>query len=164
MIKFHEIGMYKNAVNIPYCKVSDTIKDGVKNGYAVTYSETTKTVSLPTATTAKGSDLTIVMNVLDKIVMNVLDKPELKSPDDYVVDAGEYARLFRLDSLANRMLDMNDLALTTAYASVSVGDKLVAGTDGKWSKSASVDGYSAYLEVIEKTSFCGNGLLVKVHA
>lgn len=156
MIKFHEIGMYKNAVNIPYCKVSDTIKDGVKNGYAVTYSETTKTVSLPTATTAKGSDLTIVMNVLDK--------PELKSPDDYVVDAGEYARLFRLDSLANRMLDMNDLALTTAYASVSVGDKLVAGTDGKWSKSASVDGYSAYLEVIEKTSFCGNGLLVKVHA
>lgn len=156
MIKFHEIGMYKNAVNIPYCKVSDTITDGVKNGYAVTYSETTKTVSLPTATTAKGSDLTIVMNVLDK--------PELKSPDDYVVDAGEYARLFRLDSLANRMLDMNDLALTTAYASVSVGDKLVAGTDGKWSKSASVDGYSAYLEVIEKTSFCGNGLLVKVHA
>ena len=156
MIKFHEIGMYKNAVNIPYCKVSDTIKDGVKNGYAVTYSETTKTVSLPTATTAKGSDLTIVMNVLDK--------PELKSPDDYVVDAGEYARLFRLDSLANRMLDMNDLALTTAYASVSVGDKLVAGTDGKWSKSASADGYSAYLEVIEKTSFCGNGLLVKVHA
>lgn len=156
MIKFHEIGMYKNAVNIPYCKVSDTIKDGVKNGYAVTYSETTKTASLPTATTAKGSDLTIVMNVLDK--------PELKSPDDYVVDAGEYARLFRLDSLANRMLDMNDLALTTAYASVSVGDKLVAGTDGKWSKSASVDGYSAYLEVIEKTSFCGNGLLVKVHA
>lgn len=156
MIKFHEIGMYKNAVNIPYCKVSDTIKDGVKNGYAVTYSETTKTVSLPTATTAKGSDLTIVMNVLDK--------PELKSPDDYVVDAGEYARLFRLDSLANRMLDMNDLALNTAYASVSVGDKLVAGTDGKWSKSASVDGYSAYLEVIEKTSFCGNGLLVKVHA
>lgn len=156
MIKFHEMGMYKNAVNIPYCKVSDTIKDGVKNGYAVTYSETTKTVSLPTATTAKGSDLTIVMNVLDK--------PELKSPDDYVVDAGEYARLFRLDSLANRMLDMNDLALTTAYASVSVGDKLVAGTDGKWSKSASVDGYSAYLEVIEKTSFCGNGLLVKVHA
>lgn len=156
MIKFHEIGMYKHAVNIPYCKVSDTIKDGVKNGYAVTYSETTKTVSLPTATTAKGSDLTIVMNVLDK--------PELKSPDDYVVDAGEYARLFRLDSLANRMLDMNDLALTTAYASVSVGDKLVAGTDGKWSKSASVDGYSAYLEVIEKTSFCGNGLLVKVHA
>ena len=156
MIKFHEIGMYKNAVNIPYCKVSDTIKDGVKNGYAVTYSETTKTVSLPTATTAKGSDLTIVMNVLDK--------PELKSPDDYVVDAGEYARLFRLDSLANRMLDMNDLALTTAYASVAVGDKLVAGTDGKWSKSASVDGYSAYLEVIEKISFCGNGLLVKVHA
>ena len=156
MIKFHEIGMYKNAVNIPYCKVSDTITDGVKNGYVVTYSETTKTVSLPTATTAKGSDLTIVMNVLDK--------PELKSPDDYVVDAGEYARLFRLDSLANRMLDMNDLALTTAYTSVSVGDKLVAGTDGKWSKSASVDGYSAYLEVIEKTSFCGNGLLVKVHA
>ena len=52
----------------------------------------------------------------------------------------------------------------TAYASVAVGDKLVAGTDGKWSKSASVDDYSAYLEVIEKTSFCGNGLLVKVHA
>lgn len=156
MIKFHEIGMYKNAVNIPYCKVPETITDGVKNGYAVTYSEKDKTIALPNATTTKGSDLTIVMNIIDK--------PELDSPDDYVVAVGEYARLFRLDSLANRLLDMNDLALTTAYTSVAVGDKLVTGTDGKWSKSASVDGYSIYLEVIEKTSFCGNGLLVKVHA
>lgn len=156
MIKFHEIGMYKNAVNIPYCKVPDTIKDGVKNGYVVTYSETTKTIALPTATTAKSADLAVVMNIIDK--------PELNSPDDYVVKVDECARLFRLDSLANRLLDMNDLSLTNAYTSVAVGDKLVAGTDGKWAKSASVDGYSTYLEVIEKTGFCGNGLLVKVHA
>lgn len=156
MIKFHEIGMYKNAVNIPYCKVPTTITNGVKNGYAVTYSEKDKTIALPTAATAKSGDLSVVINVIDK--------PELSSPDDYVVAVGEYARLFRLDSLANRLLDMNDLSLTTAYASVAVGDNLIAGTDGKWAKSASVDGYSVYLEVIEKTGFCGNGLLVKVHA
>ena len=156
MIKFHELGMYNNEVNIPYCKVPDTITDGVKNGYTVTYSEKDKTIALPTATTAKGEDLTIVMNVIDK--------PELNSPDDYVVAVGEYARLFRLDSLANRLLDMNDLSLTTSYASIAAGDKLVAGTDGRWAKPASVDSYSIYLEVIEKTGFCGNGLLVKVHA
>lgn len=156
MIKFHEIGMYKNEVNIPYCKVPETIKNGVRNGYAVTYSEKDKIIALPTAATAKSADLAVVMNVIDK--------PELNSPDDYVVDVGEYARLFRLDFLANRLLDMNDLSLTTAYTSIAVGDKLVAGTDGKWTKSASVDGYSVYLEVIEKTGFCGNGLLVKVYA
>lgn len=156
MIKFHEIGMYKNEVNIPYCRVSETITGGIKNGYVVTYSEKDKIIVLPTSTTAKGGDLAVVMNVIDK--------PELYSPDDYVISVGECARLFRLDSLVNRMLDMNDLALTTIYTSVNVGDKLIAGTDGKWVKSASVDGYSVYLEVIEKTGFCGNGLLVKVHA
>lgn len=156
MIKFHEIGMYKNAVNIPYCKVPATITNGVKNGYAVTYSEKDKIIALPTATTAKDGNLAVVMNVIDK--------PELSSPDDYVVAVGECARLFRFDSLANRLLDMNDLALATAYASVAVGDKLVVGTDGKWVKATSTDGYPVYLEVIEKTGFCGNGLLVKVHA
>ncbi len=156
MIKFHEIGMYKNALNIPYCKVSETIAEGVKNGYAVTYSEKDKTVLLSTAETAKSGDLAVVMNIMDK--------PELDSPDDYVVKPGEFARLFRLDSLANRLLDMNCLAVAADYAGIGAGDKLTAGTDGKWVKSASVDGYSIYLEVIAKTIFCGNGLLVKVHA
>ncbi len=156
MIKFHEIGLYKNAVNVPYCKVPESIADGVRNGYAVTYSEKDKVISLPTSTTVKGGDLAVVMNIMDK--------PELDSPDDYVVKVGEFPRLFRLDSLANRLLDMNCLAVNSDYAGINVGDKLVAGTDGKWAKSASTDGYSIYFEVIAKTGFCGNGLLVKVCA
>lgn len=154
MIKFYEIGMYDNAVNVPYCTVPDTITNGVKNGYGVTYSEKTKTIALPTATTAKSDDLAIVMNVIDK--------PETLNPDDYTVEVGEFARLFRLDSLADRLLLMNDLAVTTAYGSIDVDDTLVVGTDGKWVKETTLTGYAYYLTVIEKNSFCGNGLLVKV--
>lgn len=154
MIKFYEIGMYDNAVNVPYCTVPDTITNGVKNGYAVTYSEKTKTIALPTTDTAKSDGLAIVMNVIDK--------PETLDPDDYTVEVGEFARLFRLDSLANRLLVMNDLAVTTAYTDIAVDDTLVVGTDGKWVKETTLTGYAYYLTVIEKNNFCGNGLLVKV--
>lgn len=154
MIKFYEIGMYDNAVNVPYCTVPNTITNGVKNGFAVTYSEKTKTIALPTATTAKGGDIAIVMNILDK--------PELASPDDYTVEVGEFPRLFRIDSLEDRLLLMNDAALTTAYASVAVDDVLVADTDGKWAKDNTHTDYTYGLTVIEKNTWCGNGLLVKV--
>ena len=59
---------------------------------------------------------------------------------------------------------MDDADVTTAYNTLAVGDKLVVGTDGKWAKSADVSDYAEYLEIVEKTSFGGNGLRVVVHA
>ena len=143
MIKFANIGDFKVAQNFGYLKTPVVLE----NGMAVTYDLKTKAVALPTATTAKQAGLAVVMNRIDK--------PETLTPNDYRIEVGEFPRIFTLASLA---------VVTTAYNTLAVGDKLVVGTDGKWAKSADVSDYAEYLEIVEKTSFGGNGLRVVVHA
>lgn len=150
MIKFREIGTYKNAVNIGYCKTNVQLK----NGYGVTVKESQKTVSLPTEETAKENDL--------YIVINKFEKPELRSPNDYTIEPGEFPRCFRLKSLDGRILDCDTDTIKDEYENILVGDKLVFNTEGKLTKTDNVDGYGYYFEVIDKTSFCGNGLGLKV--
>ena len=150
MIKFANIGDFKVAQNFGYLKTPVVLE----NGMAVTYDLKTKAVALPTTTTAKQAGLAVVMNRIDKP----------KTPNDYRIEVGEFPRIFTLASLAGHLFDMDDAVVTTAYNTLAVGDKLVVGTDGKWSKSADVSGYAEYLEIVEKTSFGGNGLRVVVHA
>lgn len=149
MLKFRELGTYKTAHNNGYCTCASVLK----NGYGVTANEATKIASLPTADTAKEDVW---------IVLNRIDKPETHQPNDYVIEIGEYPRLFRVRSLDGRIIDMDMDAVTTAYADVAVGDKLTFGTDGKLVETADVTGYSTYFEVTEKTTFGGEGLAVKV--
>lgn len=149
MLKFREIGAYKTAQNIGYT----TCAVALKNGYGVTVDEGAKTSALPTSTTAKGDVW---------IVMNRIDKPEIHESNEYVILVGENPRLFRAKSLDERIIDMDTDAVTTAYASLAKGDKLTFGTDGKLVKTADVTGYATYFEIIEKTTFGGNGLAVKV--
>ena len=52
--------------------------------------------------------------------------------------------------------------ISTDYAGISVGDKLVFGTDGLLAKSADVTGYKVYFEVTKKTAYMGKGVLVVV--
>ena len=144
MIKFANIGDFKVVQNFGYLKTPVVLE----NGMAVTYDLKTKAVALPTATTAKQAGLAVVMNRIDK--------PETLTPNDYRIEVGEFPRIFTLASL--------DAVVTTAYNTLAVGDKLVVGTDGKWAKSADVSDYAEYLEIVEKTSFGGNGLRVVVHA
>ena len=150
MIKFANIGDFKVAQNFGYFKTPVVLE----NGMAVTYDLKTKAVALPTTTTAKQAGLAVVMNRIDKP----------KTPNDYRIEVGEFPRIFTLASLAGHLFDMDDAVVTTAYNTLAVGDKLVVGTDGKWAKSADVSGYAEYLEIVEKTSFGGNGLRVVVHA
>lgn len=150
MIKFANIGDFKVAQNFGYLKTPVVLE----NGMAVTYDLKTKAVALPTTTTAKQAGLAVVMNRIDKP----------KTPNDYRIEVGEFPRIFTLASLAGHLFDMDDAVVTTAYNTLVVGDKLVVGTDGKWVKSTDVSGYAEYLEVVEKTSFGGNGLRVVVHA
>ena len=150
MIKFANIGDFKVAQNFGYLKTPVVLE----NGMAVTYDLKTKAVALPTTTTAKQAGLAVVINRIDKP----------KTPNDYRIEVGEFPRIFTLASLAGHLFDMDDAVVTTAYNTLAVGDKLVVGTDGKWAKSADVSGYAEYLEVVEKTSFGGNGLRVVVHA
>lgn len=152
MIKFANIGDFKVAQNFGYLKTPVVLE----NGMAVTYDLKTKAVALPTATTAKQAGLAVVMNRIDK--------PETLTPNDCRIEVGEFPRIFTLASLAGHLFDMDDAVVTTAYNTLAVGDKLVVGTDGKWAKSADVSDYAEYLEIVEKTSFGGNGLRVVVHA
>lgn len=152
MLKFKEIGNYKNAVNVGFCAAEVELH----NGMVVEFDKATKKAKLPTTATAAGL----------AIVMNNIDKPETESPNDYVIEVGEYPRLFVLESLKDRMLSMDCDQIATAYASISVGDCLVPKTNGTWEKNNTTSSYPFVLKVIEKNNFGGEGegLLVQVVA
>ena len=142
MLKFREIGTYKNAVNIGFC-TADVI---LKNGNVVTYDVATKKAALA-------------------IVMNTIDKPEILEPNDFTIEIGENPRLFTLASLKDRVLDMDMDQVTGTYASIAEGDYLVADTDGKLKvvpKATGVADYKEYLQVIEKTTYNAEGLAAVV--
>lgn len=148
MLKFREIGTYKNAVNIGFC----TADVALKNGNVVTFNRATKKAALPV--TGKEAGLAIVMNTIDK--------PEIHEPNDFVIEVGENPRLFTLESLKGRVIDMDMDQVEGTYASINVGDKLVANSDGKLEVTSEVTGYAEYFEVIEKTSYNTEGLAVMV--
>ncbi len=149
MIKFRNIGGYKNAQNIP--DIPTTV--ALHNGMIVTVDMTKKTLALPSADTAKGEVY---------LVMNDYDKPETPYPNAYVIEVGECPRLFMVTSLSGVVLDCDTDQITGAYSSINVGDKLTAGTDGKLAVNSSTDDFLTYFLVIEKNTFGGEGLGLQV--
>ena len=148
MLKFREVGTYKNAVNIGYC----TAEVDLKNGQVVTFDRADKSVALPT--TGKETGLAIVFNTIEK--------PEIEDPNKYVIEAGEFPRLFELASLKDRIIDMDLDQVVDAYADISVGDFLTANDDGQLEVTADVSTYKEYFEVIEKTTYNAEGIAVRV--
>lgn len=151
MLKFREIGTYKNAVNIGYL-TADVV---LKNGNVVTYDLAKKKAALPK--TGKESGLAIVINTIDK--------PEISEPNAFTIEIGENPRIFTLESLKDRVIDMDMDQVTGTYADIKEGDFLVADTTGKLKvvKSASgVTDYKEYLKVIEKTTYNAEGLAAVV--
>lgn len=147
MLKFREIGTYKNAVNIGYL-TADVV---LKNGNVVTYDLAKKKAALPK--TGKESGLAIVINTIDK--------PEISEPNAFTIEIGENPRIFTLESLKDRVIDMDMDQVTGTYADIKEGDFLVADTTGKLKvvKAASgVTDYKEYLKVIEKTTYNAEGL------
>ena len=151
MLKFREIGTYKNAVNIGYLP-ADVV---LKNGNVVTYDLAKKKAALPK--TGKESGLAIVINTIDK--------PEISEPNAFTIEIGENPRIFTLESLKDRVIDMDMDQVTGTYADIKEGDFLVADTTGKLKvvKAASgVTDYKEYLKVIEKTTYNAEGLAAVV--
>lgn len=151
MLKFREIGTYKNAVNVGYC----TADVELHNGNVVTFDKATKKAAVPTDGKKTGL----------AIVMNTIDKPETLTPNDYVIEVGENPRLFVLTSLKGRIIDMDMDQVDGTYADIAVGDFLVAEASGKLKavkKATGVADYKEYFVVSEKTSFNGKGLAVEV--
>lgn len=152
MLKFREIGTYKNAVNIGYTTCASVLH----NGMIVTVDEASKVCALPTTDTAKKAGLAIVMNTIDK--------PEIDKPNDYTIEIGENPRLFMLSSLKGRILDMDMDQIATAIGSLNKGDVLVANASGKLEKASAATGYAEYFEIVEVTTYGGAGVAVKVIA
>lgn len=151
MLKFSDIGTYKNAVNFGYL-TADVV---LKNGNVVTYDLAKKTVALPK--TGKETGLAIVMNTIDK--------PEILEPNDFTIEIGENPRVFTLDSIKNRIIDMDMDQVTGTYADIEEGDFLVADTDGKLKvvpKATGVTDYKEYFVITEKTKYNAEGLAAQV--
>lgn len=148
MIKFRELGAYKNAKNIGYCVASVEMH----NGQVAEFDLAEKTAKFPTDAKAAGL----------AIVMNSIEKPEILSPNEYVIEVGEYPRLFILESLKNEILDMDMDQVDGEYSAIEVGKFLVPTTAGKWEVKDAITGYDAGLEVVELTSFNGEGIGAKV--
>lgn len=148
MLKFREIGAYKNAVNVGYC-TADVV---LHNGNIVTFDRATKKAAFPS--TGKEAGLAIVMNTIDK--------PEIHDPNEFIIEVGENPRLFVLSSLKGRIIDMDMDQVDGIYAEINKDDKLVANSEGKLEVAVDVSGYTEYFRVIDKTSYAGEGLAVEV--
>lgn len=148
MIKFRDFGAYKNAKNIGYCVASVEMH----NGQVAEFDLTTKTAKFPTDATAAGL----------AVVMNSIEKPEILSPNEYVIEVGEYPRLFILESLKNEILDMDMDQVDGEYTDVEVGKFLIPKTDGKWEIADAAGSSAIALEVVELTSYNGEGIGAKV--
>ncbi len=152
-MKYKTIGAFKNVQNLGYC-IADA---DMKVGMGVILDRAEGTASLPaSADEAK---------TCHRIVTNINDKPELHNfSETVVVLKGEHVRADDLTSVPNMEIELAASEISTDFASLSKGDKLVFGTGGLIEKAAAVDGYAVYFEVIRKTAYMGGGVLAVIRA
>lgn len=94
------------------------------------------------------------------VVYNNIDKPDLPSPDDYVIAPGEHPRVFSLDALVGVKVWASKAALVQELSAINVGDTLGADAQGKLSTSG--DTTSAHLKVVAKDGACGGRVIAIV--
>lgn len=158
MFKFGTIGAFKQVRNNPRCKAVQDLLDG----QVVLPNDATGNAPVPaTADEAKGDVY---------VVGNIIDKPEIRNKVDFKVLTGEHVLAFRLADLTGLPVELDHLVVSTDYADVAKGDKLVPAADGSgnWVKADGTtviaDEYAVSLEVLEKSSFGEKGLYCTVKA
>lgn len=149
MFKPMTIGYYKQVRNNPRCKAEVNLMAGM----AVVIDEANKKASLPTAEEAKGEVW---------IVSNIIDKPEISNKEDFEILAGEYVRADFLADAKELVIELDFRVIKTDYATLNIGDKLVANAEGTWEVATDVTGYAIYLEIVEKSSFGDKGIAAVV--
>ena len=60
---------------------------------------------------------------------------------------------YLLKEFDHHTLIIDEDNLTTAYASLSVGDNMVVDTNGKFAKESTLTGYKVYVTILEKITF-----------
>lgn len=142
MFKFHTIGAFDRAINIPYCKLA-TGTDKVYNGNGCTIDRSNATATLTTTSTNKG-DVWVVYNVIRGVYTG-------NSADVYWT-AGDFVNLYSLSSLVGLEVEVTNDAhtFTSGPASdIAVGDTLAYGDRGLLGEISSTTGYSYALKVLE---------------
>lgn len=154
MVAVKSIGMIeKNLKNDPTVKAHADIP----NGYLCTVAAG-KTVA-PVAG-ASGEKQTADL----RIVMNTGAGDDCYK--DFTVKKDAFANTFMLKQWDGQILVFDESHVTYAssksYADITVGTKLVAGTDGKFSVATDVTNYGVYFEVTKKVAFNGKGIEAKI--
>lgn len=144
MFKFATIGAFDNAVNVPYCKIPDSITGGVFNGMGVTLDRKNGTLALTTATTGKGDVY---------VVYGVQRNPKFDSSEEFCFKAGEMPLVYKLSSLKGYevQLTLNSNVISDTLSTIAADKLLAYGADGKLAVVAASTGYSAWLKVVEVT-------------
>lgn len=138
MIKLETLGMHKNIKNDPTVKAHADID----NGYVFTIGAGHVTAA-PTADTAKGVDLWFAHN----------ERYDDNRYTDAKIAAGEYVNAYLLKEFDHQNLIIDEDSLTTAYASLAVGDTMVVDTNGKFAKETTLTGYKVYVTIVEKMKY-----------
>ena len=144
-MKAKTIGYYKNVQNVGDVDAAVDLKVGM----GVVLDRAARTANLPASEEEAKACF--------RIVSNINDKPAMRN-----FKAGEKVRADDLTTVANLEMEFASYEISTDYAGISVGDKLVFGTDALLAKSADVTGYKVYFEVTKKTAYMGKGVLVVV--
>lgn len=157
MFNFGTIGAYKQVRNNPRTKATAE----TKNGQVLVLDEGAKTNAFPTADEAKGNNV--------YVAFNIVDKPEVRITNDFKIEKDEYVRAFRLADLVDLPVLVGHQVIDTDYASVAKGDVLVPQADtGNWVKADGTDiiadDYAVTLEVIAKNGFGDAGVEAVVRA
>lgn len=155
MFNFGTIGAYKHARNNPRTKV----KEDTRNGQVLVLNEANKEATFPNVDQAKGKDLWVAFNIIDK--------PEIRITNDFKIEAGEFVRAFYLADLVGLPVLVGNQVIVDELKDITVGDILVPqeGT-GKWVKvdAVAAEDYAIKLEVVDKNLFADGGIEAIVHA
>lgn len=82
---------------------------------------------------------------------------------EFNLNEGEYVNAYNLKSWVGKQLQVSPEHITTDYASISKGDKLIVA-NGKLETADDVSSVEVSFVVDEKINFGGNGLLITIVA
>lgn len=152
MFKFGTISAFKHVKNNPRSKAVENLK----NGNVVIPSDSKGLAPAPaTVEEAKGKQL--------HVVINIVDKPEVNNLKNFSVKKGEFVNAFNLADMGGLTVELDASVIDTEYTSIAVDDTLIPQGDGsgQWVKG-DAEGYGISLKVIEKTTYFESGIYAVV--
>ena len=129
MIKFSTISSFTNVQTFPNIKTHEPLADNT----LVVPNHVAKVTALPTAATAQGKDLCVIMQNFSSYVGDKFFDP--LNVEGAVIPKGENVLCIGLESINTRSLDIDSNHITGTFSSITSGTYLVAGTDGKFAIS-----------------------------